>query len=87
MGIQNNHKKGYKWTKEQFEEKIKEINPNIIVSNFTKTEERIRCKCKKCGYEWNPKPHHLLNGHGCPTCNAIENFKSAKKICVKEKIK
>ena len=68
MGIQNNHKKGYKWTKEQFEEKIEEINPNIIVSNFTKTTERVQCKCKKCGYEWNPIAGSVLNGRGCPKC-------------------
>ena len=25
-------------------------------------------RCLKCGHEWSPKPSHVRDGHGCPSC-------------------
>ena len=52
-----------------FEDELKKIHPEIqLLKSYVKSNERIECKCKKCGYEWSPFPYHLIKGKGCPKC-------------------
>jgi len=54
---------------DEFVEKLKEHNPNIIVlGQYHGSKEKIEVKCKKCGYEWNPVANSLMKKTGCPFC-------------------
>ena len=60
-----------RFTNEQFLEKLKEINPYIQpLEEYKTSRDRLLVKCLICGYEWNPKPNSLFNGHGCPNCSS-----------------
>lgn len=39
-----------------------------ILDEYTKAHNRIKCRCKLCGYEWSPKAYKLLSGRGCKNC-------------------
>lgn len=57
------------WTTEIFIEKMKIINPNILIlGEYKGSKEKILCKCLIDGYEWSALPSSLLRGHGCPKC-------------------
>lgn len=57
-------------TPEQFVEKMKDINPNIlIVGQYTKANDPIEVKCMDCGRVWSPHASSLLRGTGCPSCS------------------
>jgi hypothetical protein len=48
---------------------MKHIHPNIkILGKYEGNNKSVKCRCKTCGCEWNPNPHDLLQGHGCPSC-------------------
>lgn len=54
---------------EGFIEEISNINSDIIIlGNYKGTGEKIECKCRICGYEWNPVASSLLRGAGCRKC-------------------
>lgn len=58
-------------TTEQFKKEIYAIRSDLeILNEYTgcKTENRIECRCKICGYEWDTAPASLRNGSGCPEC-------------------
>lgn len=56
-------------TPEQFSEEIKEVNPSIeLIGKYTASIDRIRVRCKTCGYEWEPVAAELSRGRGCPRC-------------------
>lgn len=56
------------------------INENIEpLEVYKKDNVKIKCRCKKCNYEWYVKPNHLLNGKGCPNCKAIKNGDRCRK--------
>ena len=62
-----------KRTHEQFIEDMNKINPNIeILSKYVKAKIKVKCRCKLDGCEWEARPDHLLEEHGCPKC-AIRN--------------
>jgi predicted Zn-ribbon and HTH transcriptional regulator len=62
-----------------FTELMKNVNPNIeILGEYVNTETGIKCRCKMCGYEWNPKPHSLKAGHGCPFCSKKDGWKKRR---------
>ena len=57
-------------TNEVFVERMSIINPNIILlTKYIRRTQKIKCKCKIDGYEWDALPSHLLNGSGCPVCS------------------
>lgn len=44
-------------------------HPNIeLLSEYIKSNIRIKCRCKICEHEWEPFPYNLLKGYGCPIC-------------------
>lgn len=53
----------------EFVNKLKSINRNILVlGKYTRAKDNIKVKCLICGNIWNPTPHKLLLGRGCPKC-------------------
>ena len=60
---------GKKRTHDEFIRELSKINASIqVLSRYEKNILPILCRCSVCGYEWNPIPKTLLNGHGCPCC-------------------
>lgn len=63
---------------EAFKDELKLIDNTIEVSGEYKNgKEKVNCKCKICGREWEAAPSNLLAGKGCPKCVAS---KGEKKI-------
>ena len=53
----------------EFIKRMQVINPQIeIIGEYSASNKKIRCRCKVCGYSWNPVPDSLIGGHGCPNC-------------------
>lgn len=49
------------------------INPDIeVVGEYVSSKTKIRCKCKKCGYEFSSIPPSLLAGEGCLPCGILK---------------
>lgn len=58
-------------TKEEYIERLKSINPNIVViGNYTNMKSDIRVKCGIDGFEWETRADVLLRGTRCPCCNS-----------------
>ncbi|MEI3324590.1 MAG: hypothetical protein V8R44_04660 [Eggerthellaceae bacterium] len=48
-------------------------NPSIeIIGNYSASHSPIAVRCKECGRQWEPTPHNLLAGKGCPSCAGVE---------------
>ena len=64
------------YTQNTLQEKINLIHDNKIklIGNFITVDHKIKCYCKKCGHYWNPRPHDLLKGHGCPNCAGNKKY-------------
>ena len=66
-------------THEAFVEEIAKISPSIdIVGTYNGEKERIQCRCKTCGKEWEASPTNLSFGRGCPVCG-IEKRAAARR--------
>lgn len=64
-----------KLTQEDYERKMKEINPNLkILGKYTKGCEKIEYVCIKCGYKHKSVASDLLRGVGCPKCSGKIRF-------------
>ena len=58
-----------KLTQEEFEDRIKNNNSNIlVVGKYLGYNERILCKCIVCNNLWNPFANSILKSTGCPFC-------------------
>lgn len=68
-------------TLDEVKEEIYNINPNIKIlsDKYESTHTKMKCKCLKCGYEWETIRSILRQGCGCPRCN---NSKGEKAISV-----
>lgn len=52
-----------------------------LLSDYKKSNMRISCRCKLCGYEWQPFPFNLLRGKGCPKCkNELTNCNTSSHL-------
>lgn len=61
--------KGGKKHPKDYEDELYAKFPKIkILKPFSKSNERIECKCEVCGYVWQPYPYSLLKSKGCPKC-------------------
>lgn len=40
----------------------------LILGQYERWNKKIKCKCKKCAYEWFATPNKLMGGSGCPHC-------------------
>lgn len=65
-----------------YEEKLKEINPNIIpLEEYKGRKVPIKHKCLLCNHEWSCAPDNRLKGEGCPKCsNKITQSKTEIEI-------
>lgn len=63
-------RKSYRrYTPESYKNSVYQRLPNIeLLSDFTKSTERVEVKCKVCGYKWSPKAYTLLQDRGCAIC-------------------
>ena len=51
-----------------------ELHPNIVVlGDYANTDTPVLCRCNLDGFEWSPRPHHILRGIGCPRCAGVAN--------------
>ena len=83
-----------KLNQEEFISKLTKINPSIhVIGEYDGSYVPVECSCKKCGYSWNPVPHNILSGSGCPNCSHsatsfVEQFilKAFQKILGKGKV-
>lgn len=58
-----------KKTNSEFIKELKKINiPVDVLSEYTGSHEKIKCRCQKCGNEWFSPAYSILNGHGCQKC-------------------
>ena len=69
----------HRLTHEEFVQNIPEFIE--VLDKYEKYGQIIRCRCKKCGYEWSNKTELLLKNKHCPNCAKLirytnESFKS-----------
>lgn len=58
-----------KKTHEEYVNELFAIDSNIeVIGLYIDTHTKILHKCKLDGYEWEARPHDLLQGKGCPIC-------------------
>lgn len=57
-------------TTDEFKRRMLQINPDIeIIGEYKGSHELIKCRCKKCGVEWESYACNLQNqSAGCPLC-------------------
>lgn len=64
-------------THEQFIEEFNNKNPNAknikILGEYININTTIKCECLLDGEIWYPRADHLLEGCGCPKCQARNN--------------
>lgn len=66
--------KRFRYTHEEFIEKLLLKNKYFangdfeLVEQYICSDNKIKCKCKKCGHEWDAPPSNLLKGYGCHQC-------------------
>lgn len=61
---------------QEMAQKMPQIN---VIGKYINTHTKIACQCRKCGCEWNARPHDLLAGHGCPSCSYVIRGNARKK--------
>lgn len=56
-------------THEEFIQRVANANPDVEVLGRYKTAlDKVKVRCKSCGYEWDVAPFNLIYGSGCPSC-------------------
>lgn len=56
-------------SREDFIQRLSEISPTIeVIGSFDGANNKVKVRCKTCGYEWSPKAMDLLTGRGCRKC-------------------
>lgn len=66
-------------TPEKFIQRFNKLNPCTqdieLLGDYMGALNKIKCKCKIDGYEWEAAPSNLLRGTGCPKCNTSKGEK------------
>ena len=66
-------------THEDFLLQMRNINENIeILTNYEKSNIKVLCRCKVCGFEWWSTPDNLIQRKGCKQCH-FNNMKVLRK--------
>lgn len=64
----------YKKTTEDYKNELYKINDEIeVIGEYIGAKDKIKVKCKICGYIWEPAAGSLLVGHGCPKARYNHN--------------
>ena len=67
---------GKRKTHEEFIDEVTTINPHLeFIGEYINGNSKIKCKCKKCGYEWTSTARNLIKPKKCLNC-----MKSEEKI-------
>lgn len=70
-----------RYTPQDFRKKMESINSNIeILGDYKKSQEKIRCRCKIDGYEWDVIPNSLVSGSGCPECSSSKGESMIRNV-------
>ena len=65
--------KGVHFNNELFIERMKSVNPNVVVlGSYINTKTPIKCYCKKCNNYFSANPKTLLKGGGCNICASVK---------------
>lgn len=43
----------------------------ILVGPYNGSNQKVKCKCRRCRHQWTPIWSNLMKGKGCPRCNLI----------------
>jgi len=71
---------GYKDTN-IFKKELKQILPDIeVLGEYTKARAKIKVRCKKHDYIWEPYAYNLLSGYGCKYCGNEKTANSRRTI-------
>lgn len=67
-------------TQEQFEREVYEIMGDgyTVIGNYVRNNHGINIKHNECGRIYCVKPHSILRGHGCRSCNTSKGEESIK---------
>lgn len=64
-------------THAQYVSELNGVNSEIeVIGQYTKSTERIRVRCRRCGKVWEPLAYSLLDGKSCSHCSAIRGAKA-----------
>lgn len=64
---------------EEFIDKVKTVNNKIdVIWEYLWYHSKTKVRCKKCWYEWEMSPTHIMDGHWCPKC--IGRLKTTKEF-------
>lgn len=68
-------------TQGQFEREVYEImgNEYTVIGKYIRNNHSIKIKHEGCGREYCVKPHSILRGHGCRSCNTSKGEENIKK--------
>ncbi len=67
---------------------IGKISPSVeILGKYEKSNKKILCRCKKCGYEWSQLPGNILHGYSCPSCTSSKLEDAVKEVLNKNGIR
>ena len=57
-------------TNDEFIQEFNIVNNNLIelLSPYMSSHDKIKCRCKVCGNQWEALPYSLLHGSGCQKC-------------------
>ena len=71
---------GTKKTHEQFVDEVNRKYSSVqVLGHYTKSNEKVKCRCLVCGNEWDIRPNNLLHGYGCPECALKRRVKARTK--------
>lgn len=74
-------------TNEEFLSKLPDDRLYDVISDYKCLRTKVRCKCQKCGKEWEALPRTLLTGHGCPYCKTSKGEETIASILSVNNIK
>ena len=61
--------KHFRKSHENYIRELSIINPDIeVLGTYVNAHTKIKHKCIKCQYVWEPTPDYLICGGGCPVC-------------------
>lgn len=72
-----------KLTIDVVKKRVKTKSPNTIIlsDEYVNAKTKMKCKCKKCGFEWSSIWDSLRRGKGCPECagNQLNTIQRVEK--------
>ena len=54
---------------------------DISKVKYIDAKTKVKVKCNVCSHEFEAKPLHLFNGHGCPKCLYKSQYNLYNRLC------